>query len=70
MENLTDISIQLSEALLKHGREAARKKGFGSLEEFLVFLLKKELRMEEEETISEEEKEKIKERLRKLGYLE
>jgi hypothetical protein len=38
MENLADISIQLSEALLKHGREAARKKGFGSLEEFLVFL--------------------------------
>ena len=70
MENLTDISIQLSGALLKHGRETARKKGFGSLEEFLVFLLKKELRMEEEETISEEEKEKIKERLRKLGYLE
>lgn len=70
MKDPTDMSIQLPERLLKLGREAAQEKGFGSLEEFLIFLLRRELQMEEEEMISEEEKERIKERLRKLGYLE
>ena len=64
------IHLQLSERLLQATREMAQKKGFGSLEEFLLSLLKKEVQMDDEEAISEEEKEKIRERLRKLGYLE
>lgn len=70
MEETTIIHLSLSEKLLKIAREEAQKRGFGTLEEFLLSLLKKGLQIEDEETISEEEKEKIKEKLKKLGYLE
>lgn len=70
MEETTIIQLHLSERLLKSAREEAQRKGFDSVEEFLLSLLKKELQIEDEEAISDEEKERIKERLRKLGYLE
>ena len=70
MEETTSIHLHLPEKLLKSAEEAAQRKGFASLEGFLLSLLKKELHVEDEETISTEEKEKIKEKLRRLGYLE
>ncbi len=70
MEEPINVNIQLTERLVSAARKLAHKRGFGSVEEFLVSLLRKEVRMEGGETISEEEKEKIKKRLKDLGYLE
>ena|GEM_PF-4041335 len=70
MEKTTGIYLHLTEKLLKSAQEAAQRKGFASLEEFLRSLLKKEVHFGDEESISAEEKEKIKEKLRRLGYLE
>ncbi len=64
------IKLELSEPLLKAAREAAQTKGFGSVEEFLLSILRRELAMEGDDTVSAEEKEKIKERLKQLGYLD
>ena len=64
------IKLELSETLLKAAQEAARAKGFGSVEEFLLSILRQELKMEDDDSVSAEEKEKIKERLRQLGYLD
>lgn len=64
------IKLELSETLLKAAQEAALAKGFGSVEEFLLSILRQELAMEDDDNVSAEEKEKIKERLRQLGYLD
>ena len=64
------IKLELSETLLKAAQEAARAKGFRSVEEFLLSILRQELAMEDDDSVSAEEKEKIKERLKQLGYLD
>lgn len=70
MNQTTDIHLMLSHALLKAARKAAGKKGFASVEDYLLFLLKADLRLDDDETISAEEKRRIKEKLKRLGYLE
>ena len=70
MDQTTDIHVMLSHALLKAARKAAGEKGFGSVEDYLLFLLKADLRLDDDETISAEEKRRIKEKLKRLGYLE
>jgi hypothetical protein len=64
------IKLELPETLLKAARETAQAKGFGSVEEYLLSILQRELAMGADESVSVEEKEKIKERLRQLGYLD
>jgi hypothetical protein len=64
------IKLEMTDALLKAAREAAQAKGFGSVEEFLLSLLRRELATNDVESVSAEEKEKIKERLKQLGYLD
>lgn len=53
-----------------HGRmeERAKLTGFGSVDEYVLFILEEVLR-EEKRAYSEEDEEEIKKRLRALGYL-
>ena len=58
-----------------HGRIAERVKttGFGSVDEYVTFVLEEVLKEEgeeEERAFSKEEEEEVKKRLRALGYLE
>jgi|Deesub1362B_J571_1020462.scaffolds.fasta_scaffold00005_352 hypothetical protein len=65
------VSINISKEvyeLLK--KEVERSEGeFKSIEELAEFILKEALREEEETVYTPEEEEKIKDRLRSLGYL-
>lgn len=60
--------IEISDRLYKTLEKNAKEGGFKSVEEYIEFVLK-ELIEEEEEDISPEEEEKVKERLKALGYL-
>jgi hypothetical protein len=58
-----------------HGRieERAKATGFGSVDEYIIFVLEevfKEEGDEEDRAFSEEEDEEVKKRLRALGYLD
>ena len=63
-----EIPIALYNKLKKRVEEA----GFGSVEEYVLFILNEvvEETGEEEPELSEEDEKKIKERLRSLGYLD
>ena len=68
----TTVSIPIT--LYKRIKELTRDTGFTSVSQFVIYILREVLSsMEEEklkgETISEEEKKQIIERLRRLGYL-
>ncbi len=59
--------IKLDKDLLERCREVAKKRGFGSVDEFIVHTLEQELRGKK--TISDEDEEEISKRLKGLGYL-
>ena len=66
------IEIKLSRKLYEEVLKNAKEAGFNDLNEFLIFILE-QLTSEEEtggEVFSKEEEEKVKERLRALGYIE
>ncbi len=51
--------------------QRARATNFGSVEEYVTFVLEEVLKEEDDEAVfSEEEEEEVKKRLRDLGYLE
>lgn len=50
--------------------ERAKATGFGSVYEYVVFILEEVLKQEEAGALSDEEEEEVKKRLRSLGYLE
>ena len=55
--------------------ERAKTTGFGSVDEYIIFVLKEVLKEEgegeeEENVLSEEEEDEVKQRLRSLGYLD
>lgn len=51
--------------------ERAKVTGFGSIDEYVIFVLEEVLKEEgEEETTSKEEEEEVKKRLKALGYLD
>lgn len=66
------ISIEIPQSLFERLKKSAESGNYGSVEECIVYLLRKAVSGDEkeEETYSEEEQEKIKERLKSLGYLE
>ena len=57
-----------------HGRieERAKTTGFGSVDEYVVFVLEEVLKDEDDEEVafSKEEEEEVKKRLKALGYLD
>ncbi len=67
-------SIELPESLFKRLEEAAAKLGIDDVDSLAIDILREGLaRLEEElsgEAVSEEEREKIIDRLRSLGYLD
>ena len=64
--------IKLDKDLLARAAKAAESAGYSSTEEFVAHVLEKELEKilpKDESGYSEEEEERIKERLRGLGYI-
>ena len=64
--------IKLDNELLSRARKAAEAAGYSSLEEFITHVLEKELRKilpDDDSGYSPDEEEKIRERLRGLGYI-
>ncbi len=64
-------AVFLSADLYRRIEEKVRATGFGSVEEYAIFVLEEVLKEEDDETVfSKEEEEEVKKRLRDLGYLE
>ena len=66
-------AVSLSAELYGRIEERVRETGFGSVDEYVTFVLNEVLKEEEEETeaaFSKEEEEEVKKRLRALGYLD
>ena len=66
-------AVSLSTELYGRIEERARDTGFGSVDEYVTFVLEEVLKEEGEETevaFSKEEEEEVKKRLRSLGYLD
>ena len=64
--------VFLSAGLYSRIEERARTTGFGSVDEYVIFVLEEVLRDEGDEEIafSKEEEEEVKKRLKALGYLD
>ncbi len=65
------VSIQISRELYEKAKKFVEEQGgFNSVEELVEFLLREVVETGEEEAkLSKEEEEKVKERLRALGYI-
>ena len=66
-------AVSLSAELYGRIEERVRDTGFGSVDEYVTFVLEEVLKEEGEETevaFSKEEEEEVKKRLRALGYLD
>jgi Arc/MetJ-type ribon-helix-helix transcriptional regulator len=66
------VTIQISRELYEKAKQFIEEQGgFNSVEELVEFLLQEALSTEEEagKELSKEEEEKVKERLRALGYI-
>ena len=67
-EETIKISIPLS--LYKKIKEKIHETGFSSVSDYVTYVLREILSEDEEEEFTEEDEEKVKERLRSLGYLD
>ena len=64
-------AVFLSADLYHQLEQRVRATGFGSVEEYVTFILEEVLKEEDEEAVfTEEEEKEIKKRLKDLGYLE
>lgn len=67
---MVSIELKLPRETYEKVLEKAREAGFNDINEFLEFVLEQLIEEEEEAPVfSKEDEEKIKERLRSLGYL-
>jgi len=63
-------SVTIPKSLLEKIQKKILNTSFSSASEYVTYLLEKELSgTEDEEVFSKEDEEKVKERLRRLGYL-
>lgn len=62
------VTIKIPRDLYKKIEKEARNSDFKSVEEFIIFVLSSAVE-EDEEVFNQEDEEKVKERLRALGYL-
>ncbi len=64
------VKVEISKELYEKAKKFIEEQGgFNNVEELIEFLLKEILEEEEETPLSEEDEEKVKERLRSLGYI-
>jgi len=64
------VCIDLKDEVYEKAKKIAEENGFGSLEEYIVFLVEESLAFGEgDEVFSAEDEEKVKERLKDLGYM-
>ncbi len=69
MENVTQIKLSISAELHQQLKDKAIKKQ-QNVEEFLIEIIKKEMENPQISSYNEQDEEKVKERLRSLGYLD
>lgn len=65
--------VKIPKEILREIEERIKETEFGSVEEYVTFVLEEVLREDDEgpeETLSEEDEQKVKERLKALGYLD
>ncbi len=62
--------VKISDEVYQKIEKRAKEKGFSSVDEYVEEVLKELLKSIEEEQYSKEDEEKIKERLRDLGYID
>lgn len=64
------VKVEISKELYDKAEKFVKEQGgFESVEELIEFLLKEVLEESEEVSMSKEDEEKVKERLRSLGYI-
>lgn len=65
-------NVPISESLYNEIKDRVEGTGFGSVEEYVDYVLREVVTEdeEEEEEFSEEDEEKVRERLRALGYMD
>ncbi|AMQ18881.1 hypothetical protein [Thermococcus peptonophilus] len=67
------VEIKIPKSLYDKIKERIEDTGFDSVDDYVTYVLREvlaNLEEDEEEVFSEEEEEKVKERLRALGYLD
>ncbi len=68
MTNADKVAIYISKDLYEKAKKVAEEGGFKDVNEFVEFVLKEVVETSEPE-MSKEDEEKVKERLRALGYI-
>ena len=69
-EEKVKLEIMIPKNLYEKIKEKYEEAGFKDISEFIVFVLEQLLEETGGETLSPEEEEKVKERLRALGYID
>lgn len=69
-EEKVKVEIEIPKNLYEKVKEKYEDAGFKDLNEFILFLLEQVVGETEEQVFSPEEEEKVKERLRSLGYID
>jgi len=69
---MSDVTVKIPKEIYEKIEERIKDTEFKSVDEYVTYVLKEVLASleEDEEVFSEEEEEKVKERLRALGYLD
>ena len=68
-EEPVPITINIPRGLSEKVNERMKKMGFTSIQHYIAHVLQQVVAEEEQEVYTKEEEEKIKERLRAMGYL-
>lgn len=68
MEDNDFVSVSIPKKLFEKISREIRNTSLKAVSKYVTYILERELASEEKQSYDEEEKEKIKERLRKLGY--
>jgi metal-responsive CopG/Arc/MetJ family transcriptional regulator len=63
-------TIEIPETLYKKIETKIKETGTESVSDYVVKILEKSLSEDQEETLSKEDEEKVKERLKALGYMD
>ncbi len=70
MEKERFMKISIPSSLYRKIDERIKETGFNSVDSYVAYVMREVLSDDEEEEFTEEDEEKVKERLRSLGYLD